>query len=293
MVRSARLVTSDGIRVLAQDDEFFAILRRLAPDIDPLDFAIHNLGFIKFQVLDDGVMTIELDPRKLDRRAVLRAERLITESGARLFRVNRLGVEKELGPTSAPAETIAYLHALHAPPDTFAAGERFAVTSRDVVTLLRKTDHPFCRLAQRWCAASGAFDDSLISFAGANDLLDRLVVFAGAPGGAPVIRFIGEGHSWLAAQDRVRLLGEPAANLPDREYGAWVSAYHRIVAESGEPRFDAVSATFINAASALYSIRYDRLLLPWKTAGDEIRVTMVSRVFWRGDSSAVAPATRH
>ncbi len=281
------------MRVLPESDELFATLRRLDPRADPLDFAVCNLGFIAFRPLDSGVTLVELDLKSADERALLRAERLVIESGGQLFRINRRDVEKGVGVALPPAETVAVLRALRVPPEASDPGERFAAAPRDLVKLLRDTENPFCRLAQRWCASSGIFDDGIVPFVGDNGLLPCLMVFDAVPGSAPVFRLIGDGHRWIAAQDRERLRGQPVLNLPDREYGAWVSRSHRSVAESGEPRFEVVSARLFGETGAPYSVRYDRLLLPWRTAGDEIRVTMVSRVFWRSNTGAVAPAWRH
>jgi hypothetical protein len=293
MRQSALLVTADGMRVLPESDEFFATLHRLVPRDDPLDFAVCNLGFIVFRPLDDGVMLIELDPKRADERALLRAERLVIESGGQLFRINRRDVVQGLGAALPPADAIAGLRALHAVPETSEPGERFAAAPRDLVKLLREPANPFCRLAQRWCASSGIFDESIISFVAENDLLPSLMVFDAAPAAAPVFRFIGDGHHWIAAEDRERLCGESVLNLPDPEYGGWASRTYRVVAESGEPRLDVVSANLFNQAGTSYAIRYDRLLLPWRTAGGQIRVTMVSRVFWRSGGGVIAPPTRH
>ena len=84
------LVTSDGRRVLPEDDAFFVTLRDLAPGQEAVGFAVRNLGFIKFQALDWGVTLIELHPQSVDRRALLAAERRIGEWGTRMFLVNRL-----------------------------------------------------------------------------------------------------------------------------------------------------------------------------------------------------------
>ena len=69
----AMLVTSDGKRVLAEDDPFFATLRDLGRADDAVSFAVRNLGFIKFEVLDGRVVIIEIHPASVDRRALLAA----------------------------------------------------------------------------------------------------------------------------------------------------------------------------------------------------------------------------
>ncbi len=52
MNRLTMLVTPDGRWVLEDSAEFLAALGDPDPDYDGASFAVKNLGFIKFQVLD-------------------------------------------------------------------------------------------------------------------------------------------------------------------------------------------------------------------------------------------------
>jgi hypothetical protein len=93
----------------------------------------------------------------------------------------------------------------------------------------------------------------------------------------PVFRFIGEGHAnWLDSAFRFHAIGEKLENFPDKEYGRWLSQFYKNVARTGEPRYDYVTAA-IRREPDMYSTRYERLLLPWKTSTDEILVSLSSR----------------
>ena len=83
--QSTVLVSSDGKRALPEDDGFFVTLRDLAPGDDATGFAVRNLGFIKFQVVDAQTTVIELDPCSVDRRALVAAERLGNQRGGGLI----------------------------------------------------------------------------------------------------------------------------------------------------------------------------------------------------------------
>ena len=87
------LVTQDGHWVLPGSDEFLAALGDPNPDYDAVGFAVRNLGFIKFQVLDRIVTEIELHPRNVDLRALLALEKLLGEAGTNLFRIKYLDNE--------------------------------------------------------------------------------------------------------------------------------------------------------------------------------------------------------
>lgn len=289
MKRSALLVTSDG-RVLPETDAFFATLGRLVPGSDPIGFAVRDLGFVKFHQGNDAVTTIEFDPRSVDRRALLRAERQVRDCGAAAFYIKTIGAAESAGRALSATEAVSCLRELYAPPEKPAAAGRFSAQPLDYASLLRKTDDPFCRLGRKWCSAFGAFDASVMNFAGDNDLLPRMMVFAVAPRtGDLVFRYIGDGHRWLTRHYAADPIGDRLDSQPDKEYAAWVSPFYRAVARSGEPRRDIVSATLCFGAEPAYDIRYERLLLPWKNESDESLVTLVSRVTWRSnDPPAVA-----
>jgi hypothetical protein len=288
MERPALLVTSDGRRVLPETDGFFTALARLVPGSDPVGFAVRELGFVKFQP-QGSVTIVELDERTVDPRALLRAERQIAECGAAAFSVRPLRAGRADGRSLSAADAVARLRQLLARPEQPAAAGRFAAEPHDYARLLRQTDDPFCRLGRKWCASFGAFDAGFMDFVGDNDLLSRLIVFAVKPRTEEVVfRYIGDGHNWLTRHYRTDPIGDTVDNQPDKEYAAWVSQFHRAVARSGEPRFDTVSATLCFGAEPPYDVRYERLLLPWKSASDESVVTMVSRMLWRSIDGAAA-----
>ena len=97
----------------------------------------------------------------------------------------------------------------------------------------------------------------------------------------PVWRFLGYDHRWIGGGNYLETgLGEKVANIPDKEYGEWASTFYRSVAESGRPRYDLVTTSIQyqdEAGKPWRPIRYERLLLPWKTPSDEVFVTMCSK----------------
>src|SRR4029077_5625360 len=87
------LVTTNGQWVLPNSEEFLAALGDPEPDYDAVGFAIRNLGFIRFQVLDRLVTEIELHPRNVTLPALLALEKLLGEVGTNLFRIKYLKEE--------------------------------------------------------------------------------------------------------------------------------------------------------------------------------------------------------
>jgi hypothetical protein len=284
----AVLVTSDGRRVLPEGDQFFAGLAQLAPD--PIAFAIRNLGFVKFQPLDERVTLIELHPGAVGRRALLAAERRIAESGGTLFRLSYLDAGRPSRSALTANDAIGRLRELRAPPAASAVS-RFRVEPQDYANLLRDADNPLRLLSQKWCESFGEFGSEVTPFAAKIGVLPRLMIIGLRPRVAdPVFRFIGDGHDWLTQWYASSPIGERVEDLPDREYGAWASRYYKSVARSGEPRYDLVTAALGRGTETPYRVHYERLMLPWKTSSNEVFVTMVSKVL-RRDAEGEEPAT--
>src|SRR5262245_9235185 len=101
------LVTFDGQWMLADSPEFLAVLGDPNPDYDAASFAVKNLGFIKFQVLDGSIVEIELHPRNVELPALLAVQQQLLSSQARLFRIKYFDTtwRSEIMTASEPAIT--------------------------------------------------------------------------------------------------------------------------------------------------------------------------------------------
>ena len=281
------LVTADGECVPPDSESFFAALGDHNPDYDAIGFAIRNLGFIKFQVFDRLVAEIELHPRNVDLRALLAVERLLGEAGAKLFRIRYLDTEWHSEISPSVEHTAARLHELCAPVFDPPGNERFRAELQDFATLMRDTHNPLRLLAQKWRASFGVFDRNVISLAVAHHLLPRLVI-AGVKSdkSEPTWRLIGEGHKWIGTDYKVHGLGTRVADMPDKDYGNWVAEFYRSVGTSGRPRYDFVTGSIRyedENGKPVKPVRYERLMLPWKTPSDEVFVTGCTRKFGTDD----------
>ena len=66
MNRLTMLVSAEGTWMLEDSAEFRAALGDPEPDYDGAGFAVKNLGFIKFQILDNSIIEIDLHPRNVE-----------------------------------------------------------------------------------------------------------------------------------------------------------------------------------------------------------------------------------
>src|SRR5215469_16524472 len=134
------LVTADGQWVLPDSEAFRTALSDPNPDYDAVGFAIRNLGFVKFQVLDRLVTEIELHPRNVTLPALLALEQLVGEVGTNLFRIRYLNDEWHSEISASAEHTVARLRELCAPAFQPLQTERFHVAPQDPSILRRQGD---------------------------------------------------------------------------------------------------------------------------------------------------------
>jgi hypothetical protein len=276
-VRLTTLVTPDGQWVFAGSSEFLAALGDPDPDYDAETFAVKNLGFVKMSMIDKSIIEIELHPRNVSLPAVLAVQQQVQSAGVKLFRIRHFDTVWHSEITSSAEQAMVRLSQLTAPTFVAPFQHRFVVEPKEYSQLLDDDDNELRFMAQKWRAAFGRFDSTVISFAINHQLLPRMAIIGVKPRPAePVFRFLGEAHSnWLDRKHH-SLIGESLQNLPDKDYGNWASEFYKDVASTGQPRFDCVTA-MIHRQSGPYQTRYERLVLPWTTPSDEILVTVCNR----------------
>lgn len=278
MKRLIMLVTSEGRWVLEDSAEFLAELGDPDPDYDAALFAVKNLGFIRFQFFDQSLIEIELHPQNVRLPALLAVQQQVLSSRVKLFRIRYFDASWQSEITASPEGAVSRLSELCAPAFAPPPSQKFVVEPRDYSTLFNDYQNPLRLMAQKWRMSFGNFSPSLISFAIEHQLLSRMMIAGVKPHNRdPVFRFIGDGFDWLANDYQFYGIGERIENLPDKDYGAWVTNFYKSVAETGQPRYDQVTAAIEVSRSIPRPYCYERLLLPWKTPSEEILVTLSSR----------------
>jgi hypothetical protein len=277
------LITAEGKWVLPDSEEFLAALGDPNPDYDAVGFAVRNLGFIRFQLLDRVVTEIELHPRNVDQRALLALEKLLAEAGTNLFRIKYLENDWHSEIYASIEHTIERLHELCAPVYAVPATGRFIAEPCDPpVAIFKDASNPMRPLAQKWRASFGYFDSNVLPLAISQDLLSRFAVVAVEPhGNEPIWRFIGDAHRWLGDDYSFRGIGEKVENIADKDYGQWAARCFGAVAASGQPRYDFVTAQIqyqSEPGRPRRPVYYERLLLPWKTGSGEVLVTSCAKI---------------
>lgn len=292
------LVTAEGKWVLPDSDEFFAALGDPNPDYDAAGFAVRNLGFVKFQVLDRLVTEIELHPRNVELRALLAVEELLAQSATNLFRIKYLDTEWHSEISASSEHTMARLRELCAPVFQPALNGRFHVEPQDPALLFATHEgrtEGLGPMAMKWRVAFGEFDLGVMSIADSSKLTSRLVIVGFDPSSRrSSIRFFGDENRWAGSTYRVDGIGRAVEDLPDKEYGAWLSDFYTAVATTGQPRLDVVTAEmeYCNEPGRPRRKRvYERLLLPWRTPTDEVLITSCVKMADERGANLGAPAS--
>jgi len=284
------LITSNGKWVLPGGEEFLAELGDPNPDYDAVGFAVRNLGFIKFQVLDRLVTEIELHPRNVQLPALLAVERQLKEPGTKLFRIKYLESEWHSEIFASAEHTIGRLRELCTPAAELPSSERFHVEARDPAILMRDVGNPLRNLTQKWRTSFGNFDKSVVGLSCRSGLLSLMVITGfDKSESSPIFRFIGDEHRWTDRQHLISGIGEKLESIEDKEYGHWASEFHRVVAASGQPRYDHVTATtesLKQQGRPRQTFCYERLLLPWRGSTGEVLITSCAKKVEPAASSA-------
>jgi hypothetical protein len=277
-------VTQDGRWVLPDSDEFLAALGDPQPDYDAPGFAVRNLGFVKFQILDRVVTEIELHPRNVELPALLTVERRLAEAGTSLFRIKYLEDEWRSEISASAEHTIVRLRELCVPVFEAPKTERFYVEPRDPDILFSQAhrNEGLGAMAMKWRVAFGNFDSTVLDIASRHDLLGHFALASFEPhDGRPVFKFLGGGHRWAGDSYRFDGLDRPIEQMPDREYGAWTSGFYKSLGGGGPPRYDVITAQMQyhgETGTPRRTRTYERLLLPWRTPSGEVLVTSCAKL---------------
>src|SRR4051812_21441495 len=110
--------------------DFFAALGDPDPDYDAVEFAVKNLGFIKFQVLEQSIIEVDLHPRTVELAALLAVQQQILTSPTRLLRIRYFDTGWRSEISSSVEHTIERLSDLCVPEYAPPTSDRFVVRAK-------------------------------------------------------------------------------------------------------------------------------------------------------------------
>ena len=129
--RLTMLVTPEGDWVFPDSPEFLGVLGDPEPDYDAVGYAVRNFGFIKFEILNQTIIEIELHPRNVDQLALFSVQRQLLSSEIGLFRIKHFSDSAWRSEISSSAEhAIVRLTELCTPAFMPSSSARFSAEPR-------------------------------------------------------------------------------------------------------------------------------------------------------------------
>gem|GEM_PF-827457 len=279
-------VSPEGAVYAPGTEAFFERIGYSNPDFDASDYVVRNLGFVSIARRSTDRMMVRLRPSLVSSAALDSALRVLVGQDFSQGEIQHYGQDwtSEVWPNDP-----AMLHRLVELCDNTGAPQepRFGAKSLQLDTLSETDGNPLRPLFQKWRVSASIFDDTTMPFLIGYGLDYRLIVMSAEGGGEPLrFQFFGDGFKFYDARQKANVIGAPIDHQPDADYGRWLARQYGKVVESGKPSLDYVTASIRSDGDQSRRSRYERLLLPWRTADNKLLVTCASVLI----SSETAPA---
>jgi hypothetical protein len=244
------------------------------PDFDFVDYAVRNLGHVMIEERASFIR-IKLRPIFVGRRT---RETLWAHLERRAPRRVGLSVFDDAWHHTLlpPAAALQQLREVLDAPERAPPARPFIAARRNIAGLLDDARDPFAPVLRRWL--DGTCPDDLPSFLVATGLYDRaMVVERRGDNGDFLFRHSGRRIQLYEPSWAEAALGRRLQDQPDRLYGEWIADACRSVDDRQVPRYDLIAARVSEADQAARSWRYERLMLPWRSAAGQRLVVSISR----------------
>lgn len=246
-------------------------------DFDAWGYAIRNLGAVEVSQ-EEGETVVSMRSATAHPDAVRAAERFLATLGDSPVRLRYEigtwieetceGLEDALG---RMAGTLAHIGRESRRIAFTAKSRKLDMLSEYRLNQIETAEEKLSLLFKKWRISQGFFDSDTAAFMVRFGLLDRTaIVSESANDGSLVFEHWGTSFQAYESYDRSWSFvapGRPITNQPDPEYGSWVDRTYRGVLNERRPRFEFVDAVIQAQQGEPYRSRYDRLVLPWQSAG--------------------------
>jgi hypothetical protein len=249
-----------------------------ASDIDLVGYAVRNMGFLELR-LESGRLRIAARPALLSPATLEAAAETVERWPVRRVVLSVLDAEWSATIFGAPQAAFQRLRALCLAQSSHPAWSTFSAEPVPMARLEGRGYDAMRLLAAEWTLLGGNMDDEMMG-----EFMGRRL-----PSNSGLARRSSDGKGLVFQHSRIldrpwtsgwmkELGGRDLRQSPDHGYAAWVmAAYHDVLAR-GRPRLERVKARLRCPEFGNRSFDYDRLLLPWRTRGDEPVATLVSVV---------------
>ncbi len=251
-------------------DNSLELARRLGyrePDFDAPGYAVRNLGFIHVRLHEEGV------------RVSLRAGRfsLLSLTAALFALIDQrprrivLAVFRDEGWSY---EMFTNLGSFAERAEDLAAGEpiagrpRWLAVQKSLDTLNQPAFANVRPIVNLWRSSHGRLTSEVYETLRASGLMQRTLLLRQLPGSSRLVyEHFGSGIKVMKPCETFKMIGCDAHDVHDKEYGGWVAECYRRALSRRRLRLEAARAT-VRTPGPTLRVRYDRLLMPWRTDRD-------------------------
>ena len=227
------------------------------------NFLVRNLGFIRVRSSGSNLIVM-LRPLTVNRKTFEAASWIIVRDDPRRVALHTLGPADGYELMFDAEEAVLRLQDLCFGTETATAGAHVA-ESLSLARLSEPRLAPFRKMVDAWFASRGQLP------ANSNGVEDQI-----APGGRFLLVRMGPGDpviQTIHGYDRLygptwaeRMPGRYVEDQPDSDYGRFVVEAFRQTEIEAKPRLQLVDATVRESGLISRRFRYERLLLPWRSA---------------------------
>lgn len=244
------------------------------PDFDFVDYAVRNLGHVMI-VERARFVRIRLRPLFVGRRTGAALSAYLAQRAPARIALSVLSNAWHDSLLSL-AEAQQRLDKIWNAAEREQTAPPFTSVRRNLAVILDKDNDPFAPVLRRWL--EGTHPENVSALLDTCGLYDRaMIVERRSDTGAFEFRHSGDGlrlygPSWPAAAP-----GRRVEDQPDRPYGEWIAQACRSIDSLQVPRYELVDAHIGAAGYPARRWRYERLMLPSRSATGSRLVISISR----------------
>jgi hypothetical protein len=251
-----------------------ALMRRLGyadARVDFVSFAVAERGLIHVRSIEDGVR-VTLRPGAFSRVALAGALQALNDlAPPRILLVVRAGRGSQAELFTSVFAFIERAEQLAADPPIEIKVPRYSVQRG----LRNLTTPPFAMvrpIVDLWKDRRGELGEEVFRSVESQGLAPRMILVRQPAGTSRLItEHFGPGIMIMRPCEALMIVGRDFyEHHADRQYGAWVADAYAETLWRRHPRLESVRATVRTGAAASLKVRYDRLIMPWRSGERDV-----------------------
>lgn len=244
--------------------------------VDLASFAVAERGAIHIRSIEDGVR-VTLRPGTFSRVALAAALQALNDlAPPRIMLVTRSGGETHAELFTSVFAFIEHAEQLAAEPPIEIKVPRYSV-QRSLRNLATPSFAMVRPIVDLWKERRGELGDEVHRAIVTAGLFSRAVLARQpAQSSRLIVEHLGAGIMIMRPCEAMLTVGHEFSEQPDRDYGAWVAEAYAETSSARRPRLDSVRAFIRASDGTTLRTRYDRLLLPWRSDGNDRFVMCLS-----------------